>query len=166
MATHSSVLAWRIPRTVEPTGLPSMGSHRVGHDWSDLAAAAAIYSLIEGWYWRRKWQFTPIFLPGELHGGCKRIQYDLAIIYIRHSVFPGGTSGKEPTCQCRRCRGCGVQSLRWEDPLEKAMSTDSIFLPGELHGQRSLAGYKSTGSQRVGHKWSTHTKCLSVKWFL
>ena len=38
MATHSSVLAWRIPGTVEPDGLPSMGSHRVGHDWSNLAA--------------------------------------------------------------------------------------------------------------------------------
>ena len=41
MATHSSVLAWRIPGTGGPGGLPSMGSHRVGHDWSDLAAAAA-----------------------------------------------------------------------------------------------------------------------------
>ena len=43
MATHSSVLAWRIPGTGEPGGLPSMGSHRVGHDSSDLAAAAAAY---------------------------------------------------------------------------------------------------------------------------
>ena len=42
MATHSSVLAWRIPGTGEPGGLPSMGSLRVGHDWSDLAAAAAV----------------------------------------------------------------------------------------------------------------------------
>ena len=41
MATHSSVLAWRIPGTVGPGGLPSMGLHRVGHGWSDLAAAAA-----------------------------------------------------------------------------------------------------------------------------
>ena len=41
MATHSSVFAWRIPGTGEPDGLPSKGSHRVGHDWSDLAAAAA-----------------------------------------------------------------------------------------------------------------------------
>ena len=41
MATHSSVLAWRIPGTGEPGGLPSMGSQRVRHDWSDLAAAAA-----------------------------------------------------------------------------------------------------------------------------
>ena len=40
IATHSSVLAWRIPGTGEPGGLPSMGSHRVGHDWSDLAAAS------------------------------------------------------------------------------------------------------------------------------
>ena len=41
MATHSSVLAWRIPGTAEPGGLPSVGSQRVGCDWSDLAAAAA-----------------------------------------------------------------------------------------------------------------------------
>ena len=41
MATHSSVLAWRIPGTGEPGGLPSLGLHRVGHDWSNLAAAAA-----------------------------------------------------------------------------------------------------------------------------
>ena len=41
MATHSSILAWRIPGTKEPSGLLSMGSHRIGHDGSDLAAAAA-----------------------------------------------------------------------------------------------------------------------------
>ena len=41
MASHSSVLAWRIPGMGEPGGLPSMGSHRVRHDWGDLAAAAA-----------------------------------------------------------------------------------------------------------------------------
>ena len=45
MATHSTVLAWRIPGTGEPSGLPSMGSHRVGHDWSDLVAAAAAPEL-------------------------------------------------------------------------------------------------------------------------
>ena len=42
MATHSSILAWRIPGTEEPSGLPSMGSHRVRHDWGDLAAVAAV----------------------------------------------------------------------------------------------------------------------------
>ena len=43
MATHSTILAWRIPWTEDPGGLLSMGSHRVGHDWGDLAAAAAVY---------------------------------------------------------------------------------------------------------------------------
>ena len=43
-STHSSVLAWRIPGTGEPGGLPSMGSHRVRHDWSDLAAAESPYT--------------------------------------------------------------------------------------------------------------------------
>ena len=44
MATHSSVLAWRISGMAEPGGLPSMGSHRVGHNWSDLAVSAAAAS--------------------------------------------------------------------------------------------------------------------------
>ena len=48
MATHSSILAWRIPETGEPGGLPSLGSHRVRHDWSDLAAAAANIRIIKG----------------------------------------------------------------------------------------------------------------------
>ena len=50
MATHSSVLAWRIPGTGEPGGLPSMGSHRVGHDGSDLAGTAAAPSLAGGFF--------------------------------------------------------------------------------------------------------------------
>ena len=45
MATHSSTLAWKIPWTEEPGGLQSMGSHRVGHHWSDLAAVAAAASI-------------------------------------------------------------------------------------------------------------------------
>ena len=49
MATHSSILAWRIPGTEQPGGLPSMGSHRVGHDWSDLAAAAFQINRIFKW---------------------------------------------------------------------------------------------------------------------
>ena len=51
MATHSSVLACRIPGTGEPGGLTSMGSHRVGHDWSDLAVA-----VTETEYIKKKWQ--------------------------------------------------------------------------------------------------------------
>ena len=63
MATHSSVLAWRIPGTGEPGGLPSMGSHRVGHDWSDLAAAAAAvqfsHSVMSNSLWPRELHARP-----------------------------------------------------------------------------------------------------------
>ena len=53
MATHSSVLAWRVPEMGEPGGLLSMGSHRVGHDWSDLPkAAAGVLEPITHAYWR------------------------------------------------------------------------------------------------------------------
>ena len=55
MATHSSVLAWRIPGMGEPGGLPSMGLHRVGHDWSDLA----------GDLWYKIWYKGPTQHPGR-----------------------------------------------------------------------------------------------------
>ena len=56
MATHSSVLAWRIPGMGEPGGLPSMGLHRVGQDWSDLAAAAAAAEAAGGPYTSMSWK--------------------------------------------------------------------------------------------------------------
>ena len=55
MAAHSSTLAWRIPGTREPDGLPSLGSHKVGHDWSDLAAAVAAWSWKLGETFLRWW---------------------------------------------------------------------------------------------------------------
>ena len=96
MATHSSVLAWRIPGTGEPGGLPSMGLHRVGHDCSDLAAAAFL------------------------------------------NIFPGGASGKEPTCQCRRPKKFWFDSWVGNIPWKRAQQPTPVFLPGESHGQRSL----------------------------
>ena len=67
MATHSTVLAWRIPGTGEPGGLPSMVSHRVGHDWSDLAAPAVSGKLRRTcgphlWKWGQ-WHSGYIFFP-------------------------------------------------------------------------------------------------------
>ena len=68
MATHSSTLAWKVPWMEEPGGLQSMGSQRVGHDWAT--------SFSTFMHWRRKWQPTPVFLPGESQGwgslvGCR-----------------------------------------------------------------------------------------------
>ena len=59
MAPHSSTLAWKIPWTKEPGGLQSMGLQRVRHDWTTSL------SLFTFMHWRRKWQPTPVFLPGE-----------------------------------------------------------------------------------------------------
>ena len=80
MTTHSSILAWRIPGTEEPRGLPSMGSHRVGHDWSDLAAAAA---PVNG----------PIILPTPYCYGLSSL-YDS---HYHHALgFSGGSVVKSP----------------------------------------------------------------------
>ena len=70
MAPHSSTLAWKIPWMEEPGGLQSMGSLRVGDDW------VTSLSLFTFMHWRRKWQPTPAFLPGESQGqgslvGCR-----------------------------------------------------------------------------------------------
>ena len=70
MAPHSSTLAWKIPWMEEPDGLQSMGSRRVGHDW---ATALSLFTFM---HWKRKWQPTPVFLPGEFQGrgslvGCR-----------------------------------------------------------------------------------------------
>ena len=70
VAPHSSTLAWKIPWTEEPGRRQSMWSLRVGHDW------ATSLSLFTFMHWRRKWQPTPVFLPGESQGqgslvGCR-----------------------------------------------------------------------------------------------
>ena len=70
MAPHSSTLAWKIPWTEEPGGLQSMGLLRVGHDW---ATSLSLFTFMP---WRRQWQPTPVFLPGESQGrgslvGCR-----------------------------------------------------------------------------------------------
>ena len=70
MAPHSSTLAWKIPWTEEPGRLQSMGLRRVGHDW---ATSLWLFTFM---HWRRKWQPTPVFLPGGSQGrgslvGCR-----------------------------------------------------------------------------------------------
>ena len=62
MAPHSSTLAWKMPWAEEPGRLQSMGSWRVRHDWP---ISPSLFSFM---HWRRKWQPTPVFLPGESQG--------------------------------------------------------------------------------------------------
>ena len=62
MAPHSSTLAWKIPWIEEPSGLQSMGLLRVRHNW---ATSLSLFTFV---HWRRKWQPTSVFLPGESQG--------------------------------------------------------------------------------------------------
>ena len=93
MAPHSSILAWKIPWMEEPGGLQSMGSLRIGHD------GATSLSLFTFMHWRRKWQPTPVFLPGESQG-----QRSLVGCHLW-----GCTVGqlKQLSCSSR----CGLRSL-------------------------------------------------------
>ena len=93
MAPHSSTLAWKISWMEEADRLQSVGSRRVGHDW---ATSLSLFTFI---HWRRKWQPTPAFLPGESQGrgslvGCRhgshRVRHDwsdLAAAAIKRNVF-------------------------------------------------------------------------------
>ena len=112
MTPHSSTLAWKIPWMEELGRLQSMGSHRVRHDWSDLAAAAAYYILRIPWWLRGK----------RIHLPMKKMQ---------------------------------VQSLCWEDSLEKEMATHSSILAWRIPWMEEPGGLQSMRLQRVRHDWAT-----------
>ena len=153
MAPHSSTLAWEIPWTEEPGRLQSMGSWRVGLDW------ATSLSLFTFMHWGRKWQPTPVLLPGESQGQEPGGLPSMGLHRVRHNWrdlaaaagLPRWLSDKESTCQCRRHRfNPRVGKVSWR---RKCQSTP-VFLPGKSHGQRSLVGYNQRGHKRVGHDWA------------
>ena len=100
VATHSSILAWRIPGTGEPGELPSMGSHRVRHDWSDLAAA--------GWHKEKAmaphsstlaWKIPRVEEPGRLQSmGSLRVQHDWGPSLSLSCIGEG--NGNPLQCSC------------------------------------------------------------------
>ena len=221
MAPHSSTLARKIPWTEEPRRLQSMGSLRVGHDW------ATSLSLFNFMHWRRKWQPTPVFLPGESQGQRSLVGRRLWVAQsrtrlkwlsssrssvlmwglvgvktssrLRKVIMISGISSREPRSSSvifkkkklqgrfRHAESLGnltelsishmvwkqqnnsqssigksrkglvwvvqtvknplamqetqVWSLGPEDAWRKAWQVTPVFLPGEFHGQRNLAGY-------------------------
>ena len=156
MANHFSTLAWKIPWTEDPGGLQSMGSLRVGHNW------ATSLSLFTFMHWRRKWQPTPVFLPGESQGrgslvGCRlwgrtesdttEATYQQQQHHHHWTEFPWWFSGKESDCQCRRL---GFNSWVRKIPWRRKWKTTLVFLSGKFHGQRSLVGYSPWGCEGSG----------------
>ena len=132
MATHSSVLAWRIPGTVGPGGLPSMGSHRVGHDWSNFAQADTI----------RKGQSGSILLDCLLRKG---------FTHRNTNITEGRTTKFTSSSSC-----FWVQAII--SPLHHQMNACVICI-GEGSGTPlqyfCLENLQSMGSLRVGLDWET-----------
>ena len=93
MAPHSSPLAWKIPWTEEPGGLQSMGSLRVGHD------SLTSLSLFTFMHWRRKWQPTPVFLPGESQG--RRSLVGCCLQGRTESDTTEATQQQQQQCHCK-----------------------------------------------------------------
>ena len=120
--------------------------------------------------WRRAWQPTLVFLPGESHGqkslagysprGC-RVGYHWSGFHARMQGLPLWLSGKESTCQCKRHSfNPWVGTIPWR----RKWQPTSTYLPGKSHGQRNPVGYSPWGHKRVRqdlttkqqHVWHTH----------
>ena len=161
MATHSSILAWRILGMGEPDGLLSMGSHRVGHDWSDLAAAAAAaaeFTPSQGlgnhtellcwkrpWCWERLRQEEKGTTEDEMVGWHHRLNGH------EFEQTPGDSEG-HGSLLC--CSPWGEKELDTTEWLNKQWQNS--ILAWRIHGQRRLVGYRPWG-RRVRHDWATFT---------
>ena len=147
MATHSSVLAWRIPGTEEPGRRPSMGSHRVGHDWSNLAAAAA----------------AAVSNPLRPHGLCNLWNSPgqntgVDCHFLLQGIFP--TQGSNPGLL--HCRQILYQLSHKGSPLP--LSNSSLDLSGKYF---SKSGTRTTIGQQTTCSWprtrsEMERKCLET----
>ena len=152
-APHSSIFAWEIPWMEEPGRLQSMGSLRVGHDWATFMC------------WRRKWQPTPVFLPGESQGrgslvgchlwGSHRVGHnwcDLAAAaaaessQVAHPASVGDAGDAVSIPRSGRSPGGGNDNSLQSSFLENPMDRGTWWL-------------QSMGSQRVKHTWTTEHAC-------
>ena len=88
----------------------------------------------------------------------------------QYKGFPGGASGKEPACQCRRCLRWGFDPWVRKIPWRRKWQSTLVFLPSEPHGQGRPAGYSLWGHKGVRHNWVyTHTLSLSlpgIQWWI
>ena len=135
MATHSSVLVWSIPGSAEPGGLPSLGSHRVRHDWSDLAAAVYFCST----------------LSFELN---QTVSNPTCIVFMTMFV---AFLMSEMVRNLPAMQETWVWSLGREDTLEKGMAIHSSILAWRIPWTEDPGGLYSPWGRRVRHDWVTNT---------
>ena len=150
MATHSSILAWKLPWTEEPGRLQSMGSWRVRHDW---ATSLSLFTFMHG---RRKWQPTPVFLPGKSHGWKSLVGYSpwgrkeldtTKWLTHTHKTIHG------PIAYRIRAKCLSVTFKVCSDL--KAMAPHSSIPAWKIPWTEEPGRPQSMGSLRVGHDWAT-----------
>ena len=86
----------------------------------------------------------------------------VCVCVYAHICFPGGASGKEPSCQCRRHKRYRFDSWVGKISWRRELLPTSVFLPGESHGQRSLAGYSPWGCKELDKMHTYLSVCLSI----
>ena len=153
MATHCSVLAWRIPGMGEPGGLPSMGSHKVWHDWGDLAAAAAttIFTSVDilSIVFSDFWVYNIYLSLSQWLCETPRISVTLKSLLVPYFPWWLRLVKRLPTMWETH-----VQSLSREDPLEKEMATHSSTLAWKIPWVEEHGRLQSMQSQSIGHNWA------------
>ena len=147
MATHSSVLAWRVPGTGESGGLPSMESHRVGHDRSDLAAAAAAQLDFR----------TQIFWLQNHYPPPSQSPTSMCYVYLNSYCGPGGEAA---TAHSSHLTGWATGSRRWRQPATRdILALRPLRLPltspccviAPQRGRNYEQGKNNKDSELIGH---------------
>ena len=155
--------------TGRPGVLRFMGSQRVRHDWADLMSFPIICST-KNWitiYRLLATLITTILYFQRFYLTIKnkyvlKMEKEISGLRIKRRVtsdlgFPGGASGKESTCQCRRHKRGGFNPWVGKIPWRKAWLPTPVFLPGESPRTEEPGGLQSMGSQsRARLKWLTH----------
>ena len=171
MATHSSVLAWRIPGTGEPGGLPSMGSHRVGHNWSNLAAASC-FTMLRCFLLYRKVNplcvhtyplfvdFLPVWVTTEDWGEFPVLHSRFSlVIYFMHSSIcmgsPDGSDGEESVCNRG---GPGLTPESGRSPEQNDNPLQYCCLKSSM--DRVVCGLQHRESDTT--EWLTHTQNMYI----
>ena len=157
MAPHSSTLAWKIPWTKEPGRLQSTGSLRVGHDW------ATSLSLFTFMHWRRKWQPTPVFLPGESQGrgepgglpsmGLHRVGHDWSDLSA--AAVAAVEDNYHLSLTCKPWLLCALDQTAPSPPLCQ-QEARLMQLAGTDAGMISQHKGKHPQSRRQAGPWSRH----------
>ena len=131
MATHSSVLAWRIPGTGEPGGLPSLELHRVGHDWSDLEAVAVTFYEQDSFLPSRLFCLLLITRPTSVFWIYQFLFFYFQLLMLFQVCFRNWILFPF------------LQSLGL--PWRSQWHPTPVLLPGKSHGRRRLVGCSPWG---------------------